>query len=108
MLMSQAKSHQGLEFTNDEAGAGDGTGDIRATLGEAREQLEEVIRLQFAQAEKALAARVQERLASADALIARLTAENAMLNEKVTRWQEESAKHERTLARLRELALASP
>lgn len=96
--MSKAK-HQGLE--EEREGPRDGAGDIRALLGEVREQMEEVLRLQFAQAEKTIASRVAERLAGADALIARLTSENARLTE-------ENARHERTLARLRELALSGP
>lgn len=126
--MSKAKPHQGLEHGSSES-APEGAGDIRAAMGEVREQIEETLRLQFAQAERTVAARMQERLAGADALIARLTAENQRLQEENDRHersvssadaliarltaenqrlQDEVAKHERTLARMRELALSSP
>lgn len=94
--MSKAK-HQGLE--HEPEGPRDGTGDIRAVMNEVREQMEETMRLQFAQAERTVTARMAERLAGADALIARLTEENARL-------LAENERHVKTLARLRELALA--
>ena len=82
----------------EERAATDGAGDIHALLAELQEQMEASMRAQFAQIERAVAQRMAERLASADALIARLSTENARL-------QEERDRRERTLARLRELAL---
>ena len=78
--------------------------------------MEASLRAQFLDVERAVAKSMGERLAGADALIARLSAENARLEKENAaiphlssenmRLQQENAKHQRTLERLRELALA--
>lgn len=76
-----------------------GPGDIHALVAEMQADVEASVRERFAHVERALARSVAERFAGADALIARLSAENARL-------LEENARQQRTLARMRELALA--
>ena len=78
--------------------APDGAGDIHALMDGLREEMVAVFEREFANAESLVAKRMSERLASADALIARLSEENARLSS-------ELEKHEKTLARFRELAM---
>lgn len=94
-----SRKAQGLQQTQEEVDhAAEGPGDVHALVASMREQMELLLGAQFAEVERTVAKSMAERLASADALIARLSAENARL-------LEENQKHERTLSRLRELAL---
>lgn len=95
-----SRKAQGLQTTHEEPDrATEGPGDIHALVASMQDQMELLLTAQFSELERTFAKSMAERLASADALIARLSAENARL-------QEENQKNERTLARLRELALA--
>lgn len=95
-----SRKAQGLEEKQETvARVPDGSGDIRALVASMQEQMELLLGAQFAEVERVVTKSMADRLASADALIARLSAENARL-------QEENAKHEATLRRLRELALS--
>lgn len=94
-----SRKAQGLQQTETQGDRTmEGPGDIHALVASMREQMDLLLGAQFEEVERTVAKSMADRLASADALIARLSAENARL-------LEENQKHERTLSRLRELAL---
>lgn len=94
-----SRTAQELETPQEEQTQTVGPGNIHALLADLQEKMEKSLREQFAGVERAVAKSLSDRMASADALIARLSTENARL-------EQENAKHQRTLERLRELALS--
>lgn len=99
--MTRGRASQGPAVAGEGERVPDGAGDIHALMDGLREEMVAVLEREFARAESMVAKRMAERLESADALIARLSEENA-------RMMAELAKSESTLARFRELAASAP